>query len=74
MNPINKDEVITEIRKIARKQKISHLDASILYCEVNEIEIEAFASFVKSARGKDLQKFLFRDGKKLNLIKKNERL
>lgn len=70
MKLTNKEEAISDIRKMARKQKISVLEACLLYCEQNEIELEAFATFVRSTRGKPLHKLLQKDGLKLNLLKK----
>lgn len=48
MNLMKLQNVSENIEKIVSKNNISYIDAVILYCEKNNIEIESLAKLIKS--------------------------
>lgn len=40
---------MNEIDKLSAEKRISYLDAVLLYCETNQIEIETAASLIKGS-------------------------
>lgn len=47
LNAIKNKEIITDIDNLVWKYDISYMEATILYCEENSIEIEVVAKYIK---------------------------
>jgi len=69
---LNRDEVIREVTELVWMEDISFLDASLLYCERNQIEVETFAAFIKGLKGSEVYVGITADAKKLNMLKVNK--
>lgn len=59
-----------QIEKLVQFHKIDHIDAIVMYCKENELEIEVAASLVN----KNLKHKLSLDAQSLNLIPKTKKL
>ena len=66
MNPAN---FAVEIEKLVKQEKINYIDAIVLYCEENNIEIDSITKLVS----KPLKEKLKCDAITLNFMKKTSR-
>jgi len=65
-----KKEMYNEIERFVINKKCTYIDAVILYCELNQIEVEQAASMVS---GNEFIKAKIQDeAENLNLIRKEE--
>ena len=58
-----------EIEKIVSSQKVNYIDAIVIYCEENSIEIETVSKLIS----KPLKEKLKHDATQLNFLKKTTR-
>lgn len=68
----NQSELATAIEDLVWKKDISYLEATLLYCEINNLEIESVAAAIKlnsNLRGK-----LHLEAQELNFIEKTSKL
>lgn len=66
------EEFISTIEDIVYQYDVPYLDAVLMYCEKNEIEIETIASIIK--KNENLRGKLMIEAEDLNFIKKTARL
>ena len=66
MNPA---KFAVEIEKLVKQEKINYIDAIVLYCEENSIEIDSITILVS----KPLKEKLKCDAQQLNFMKKTSR-
>mgnify|MGYP003386980710 CR=1 FL=1 len=67
-----KYNLIVDIQNLIEMYDLSYIDAILLYCERNDIEIEQFAEIVKTIP--KIYSELEIEAEKLNIIKKTTRL
>lgn len=65
-------EFMNEIDKLVVEKRISYLDAVILYCEINHIEIETAASLIKGST--KMKAKIQDDAEELNFLPKTRKL
>jgi Phage late-transcription coactivator len=65
-------EFMIEIDILATEKRISYLDAVILYCEQNQIEIETAASLIRGST--KMKSKIQDDAEELNYLPKTRRL
>ena len=66
MNPA---KFAVEIEKIVKNEKLNYIDAIVLYCEENNIEIDSITKLIS----KPLKEKLKCDAQQLNFMKKTTR-
>ena len=66
MNPA---KFAVEIEKLVKQEKINYIDAIVLYCEENSIEIDSITKLVS----KPLKEKLKYDAQQLNFMKKTSK-
>ncbi len=66
MNPA---KFAVEIENIVKKEKLNYIDAIVLYCEENNIEIDSITKLIS----KPLKEKLKCDAQQLNFMKKTTR-
>lgn len=69
---VNSAILSQELTKLVTDYKISYLEAAVVFCERNNIEIETAASILSSDA--KLKSILLSDGEALNIIKKTAKL
>lgn len=65
-------DFVIDIEKLVVNKKINFFDAVILYCEINNIEVEVAASLVKQSTV--LKSKIQYEAENLNLMRKTARL
>ena len=66
---MNSAKFAVEIEKIVKKEKLNYIDAIVLYCEDNNIEIDSITKLIS----KPLKEKLKCDAQQLNFMKKTTR-
>jgi hypothetical protein len=66
---MNSTKFAVEIENLVKKEKLNYIDAIVLYCEENNIEIESITKLVS----KPLKEKLKCDAQQLNFMKKTTR-
>ena len=66
---MNPGKFAVEIEKLVKQEKINYIDAIVLYCEENSIEIDSITKLVS----KPLKEKLKCDAQQLNFMKKTSR-
>jgi len=65
-------DFVKEIDRLVTTKNITYFDAAILYCEMNNIEVETAASLIKQSTV--LKAKIQFEAENLNLMKKSARL
>ena len=66
---MNASKFAQEIEKLVKQEKINYIDAIVLYCEENSIEIDSITKLIS----KPLKEKLKCDAQQLNFMKKTTR-
>ena len=66
---MNSAKFAQEIEKLVKQEKINYIDAIVLYCEENSIEIDSITKLIS----KPLKEKLKCDAQQLNFMKKTTR-
>ncbi len=66
---MNPDKFAVEIENLVKKEKLNYIDAIVLYCEENSIEIDSITKLIS----KPLKEKLKCDAQQLNFMKKTTR-
>lgn len=65
-------QFIKDIESIVSDKKIEYMDAVILYCEVNDVEIEAIAGLIKGSA--KIKARIQQEAEDLNYLPKSAKL
>lgn len=71
-NVKSSSEFVKEIEKLVIQKQIEFFDAVLLYCEINNIEVETAAALVK--QNSVLKAKIQYEAENLNMIRKSARL
>ena len=66
---MNSAKFAVEIEKLVKNEKLNYIDAIVLYCEENSIEIDSITKLIS----KPLKEKLKYDAQQLNFMKKTTR-
>jgi len=67
-----REEILYEIEKFVENYKLSYLDATLAYCEINDYDAEYVGSII--VKVPKLKSKLEREAEQLHFIKKSDRL
>jgi len=65
-------EFMVEIEALVKDKRVSYIDAVVLYCDINQIEIETAASIIKSSV--KMKAKIQDDAEELNLLPRSRKL
>jgi len=63
---------MVEIEALVKDKRVSYIDAVVLYCDINQIEIETAASIIKSSV--KMKAKIQDDAEELNLLPRSRKL
>lgn len=72
MNNLRSNTFIEEVEKICHTKDIEYIDAVIYWCEVNKIEVEVAASWIKKEPA--MKSKIQNEAENLNILKRGARL
>ena len=68
----DKNKFIIEIENLCRNNKVEYIDAIVMWCEKNNIEVETAAAWIK--KDNSLKSKVQAEAEDLNILKRGARL